>query len=143
MTTNPWTPFLGVDNGLDDLHGLLRVSGSNNSVIGNHFSQIVDAQSVRPAGATPVTIRLAAGTGNFVSTNHVVARDVHAASSDSCYAAQVVALLTTGASTALAVTTVLVDQESSGNTILDSGTDNEVVADRAANALRLTPVVSS
>ena len=28
----PWTPFLGVDNGLDDLYGLLCVSGSNNSV---------------------------------------------------------------------------------------------------------------
>jgi inulin fructotransferase (DFA-I-forming) len=51
------------------------------------------------------------------------------------------ALLTTEASTALSVTTVLVDSESSGNTILDSGSDAQVVADRAANALRLTPTV--
>jgi inulin fructotransferase (DFA-I-forming) len=80
----PWTPFLGVDNGLDDLYGLLCVSGSNNSVVGNHFSEVIDAQSVRPAGATPVIIRLLEGAGNFVSNNHVVALDVHATSSDSC-----------------------------------------------------------
>ena len=139
----PWTPFLGTDNGLDDLNGLLLVSGSNNSVIGNHFSQIIDSQSIRPAGATPVTIRLSAGTGNLVSNNHVVAMDVNATSSDSCYSAQVDALLTTEASAALSVTTVLVDPESSGNTILDSGSDAQVVADRAVNALRLTPSVGS
>ena len=139
----PWTLFLGIDNGLDDLHGLLCVSGSHNSVIGNHFSQIIDSESIRPASATPVTIRLTAGTGNFVSNNHVVARDVNATSSDSCYSAQVDALLTTEASAALTVTTVVVDPESSGNTILDSGSDAQVVADRAANALRLTPSVGS
>ena len=139
----PWTPFLGIDNGLDDLNGLLCVSGSNNSIIGNHFSQIIDSQSIRPTGATPVTIRMTAGTGNFVSANHVVAMDVHATSSDSCYSAQVDALLTTEASSALSVTTVLVDPESSGNTILDSGSDDQVVADRAANALRPTPTVGA
>ena len=46
----PWTPFLGVDNGLDDLFGLLRISGSNNSVIGNHFSEVIDSLSIRPSG---------------------------------------------------------------------------------------------
>ena len=44
----PWTPFLGVDNGLDDLNGLLCVSGSNNSVIGNHFSKY-DSDAQAPA----------------------------------------------------------------------------------------------
>ena len=139
----PWTPFLGIDNGLDDLSGLLRVSGSNNSVIGNHFSQIIDSQSIQPAGATPVTIRLTAGAGNFVSNNHVVAMDVPPKSDDSCFSAQVDALLTTEASAVLSVTTVLVDPESSGNTILDSGSDAHVVADRAANAFRPTPTVGS
>jgi inulin fructotransferase (DFA-I-forming) len=139
----PWTPFLGIDNGLDDLNGLLRVDGSNNSVIGNHFSQILDSQSISPAGATPVIIRLTAGTGNFVSNNHVVALDADPTSSDSCFAAQVDALLTTEASARLAVATVLIDPESSGNTILDSGSDAQVVADRATNALRLTPSVDS
>ena len=94
----PWTPFLGVDNGLDDLYGLVRVSGSGNSVIGNHFSEIVDSQTVRPAGAAPVIIRLVEGRDNFVSSNHVVAKDVRSTSSDDAYSAQVDALLSAGAS---------------------------------------------
>ena len=137
----PWTPFLGVDNGLDDLYGLLCVSGSNNSVVGNHFSEVIDAQGIRPAGATPVIIRLLEGAGNFVSNNHVVAMDVHSTSSDSCFSAQVDALLTTGVSDGLAVTAVLVDPGSARNTILDSGTDAQVIADRAVNAFRATPTV--
>ncbi|GAB3995122.1 hypothetical protein GCM10029992_11500 [Glycomyces albus] len=59
----PWSPFFGVDNGLDDDFGLLTLSGSDNSVIGNHFSATVDADRVRPAGAAPVIIRLQAGGG--------------------------------------------------------------------------------
>jgi inulin fructotransferase (DFA-I-forming) len=80
-----------------------------------------------------------AGTGNFVSNNHVVALDVHSTSSDSCFEAQVDALLTTEASEGLAVTAVMVDSASARNTILDSGTDGQVIADRAVNALRATP----
>lgn len=139
----PWTPFRGVDNGVDDGDGLLRVSGNNNSVIGNHFSEIIDAQSIRPAGATPVIIRLLEGVGNCVSTNHVVAMDIHPTSSDSCFSAQVEALLTTGASDGLAVTAVMVDAQSVRNTILDSGSDSQVIADRAVNAVRPTPTVGS
>jgi hypothetical protein len=139
----PWTPFLGIDNGLDDLYGLLCVSGSNNSVIGNHFSEVIDSESVRPAGATPVIIRLLAGVGNFVSNNHVVAMDVHSSSSDSCFEAQVDALLTTEASQVLAVTAVMVDPGSARNTILDSGSDDEVIADRGVNAFRATPAIGS
>jgi len=139
----PWTPFLGIDNGLDDLTGLLRVSDSQNSIIGNHFSQIIDSRSIRPVGATPVTIRLTAGSGNFVSNNHVVAMDVSHTSGDSCYEAQVDALVTTKTSAALAVATVLVDPESSGNTILDSGTDAQISADRSVNAIRPVPTVGS
>lgn len=137
----PWTPFLGVDNGLDDLTGLLSISGSNNSVVGNHFSEVIDSESIRPAGGTPVIIRLAAGTGNFVSNNHVVAMDVSAKSSDSCFAAQVDALLTTEATEGLAVTTVMVDAASARNTILDSGSDTQVVLDKAVNAFRATPTI--
>lgn len=139
----PWTPFLGVANGLDDLYGLLLVSGSNNSIIGNHFSEIIDSQSIRPTGATPVIIRLTAGGGNFVSSNHVVAMDVHAKSSGSAYSAQVDALLTTEASDSLVVTAVMIDSESTRNTILDSGSDAQVVADRAVNAFRATPAVGT
>lgn len=137
----PWTPFLEVDNGLDDLHGLLTINGNNNSVIGNHFSEVIDSESIRPEGATPAIIRLTEGTGNLVSNNHVVALDVHASSSDSCFSAQVDALLATGASEGLAVAAVVVDPASTRNTILDSGTDAQVIADRTANALRATPTI--
>ncbi|MFB8146555.1 right-handed parallel beta-helix repeat-containing protein [Microbacterium sp. NPDC056003] len=137
----PWTPFLGVDNGLDDLYGLLRISGSNNSVVGNHFSAIIDQGTIRPDGATPAIIRVESGAGNYIATNHIVARDVHATTSDSCYAAQVDALLSTGAAQDLAVTTVLVESAATGNTVLDSGREDQVVVDRAVNAFRPTPSV--
>jgi inulin fructotransferase (DFA-I-forming) len=137
----PWTPFLGIDNGLDDLYGLLSISGSNNSVIGNHFSEVVESRSIRPRGATPVIIRLVAGNDNYVANNHVVAMDVTAKSSDSCFEAQVDALLATEASQALDVTAVMVDAASVRNTILDSGRDDQVVVDTAMNAFRATPSV--
>jgi hypothetical protein len=139
----PWTPFLGVDNGLDDLAGLLLVDGSNNSVVGNHFSEVIDSESVRPVGETPVIIRLLAGGGNYVSGNHIVAMDVHAKSGDSAFSAQVDALLTTEAGDRLAVTAVMVDSDSARNTILDSGTDAQVVIDRTANAFRATPTIAA
>ena len=62
-------------------------------------------------------------------------------SSDSCFSAQVDALLTTEASDGLAVTAVMVDSESARNTILDSGSDAQVIADRAVNAFRATPTI--
>jgi inulin fructotransferase (DFA-I-forming) len=139
----PWTPFLGVDNGLDDLAGLLVIDGSNNSVIGNHFSEVVDSRSVRPAGASPVIIRMIRGSANYVATNHVVAKDVATASSDTAFEAQVDALLATGSSRALAVTAVMVDAASAQNTILDSGCDDEIILDPTVNVFRATPSVGS
>lgn len=139
----PWAPFFEVDNGLDDLYGLLRVSGSDNSIIGNHFSEVIDAHSIRPSGATPIVIRLTAGSGNYVSSNHIVGKEVRATSSGSAYEAQVDALLTTEVSGGLLVTAVFVDPESVRNTILDSGTDAQVIADRGVNAIRATPSVGS
>lgn len=137
----PWTPFLGTDNGLDDRSGLLSVSGSRNTVIGNHFSEVVESSSLRPRGATPVIIRLVEGSDNFVSSNHVVAIDVTATSSDSCFEAQVDALLATDVSQALDVTTVMVDAAAIRNTILDSGRADQVILDTALNAFRPTPSV--
>jgi hypothetical protein len=61
----PWTPFLNVHNHLDDLYGSLRINGSNNSVIANHFSEVVDSRKLRPSGATPVIIRVVAGWRQF------------------------------------------------------------------------------
>lgn len=136
----PWTPFLGIDNGLDDLYGLVRVDGSDNSIIGNHLSEVIDAASIRPAGARPVAIRIASGSGNYVATNHIVARDAHATSSGSAFEAQVNALLSTEASDTLVITAVAVDPASVRNTVLDSGTASEVLADRKVNAVRPTPM---
>lgn len=138
----PWTPFLGVDNGLDDLTGLLTIDGSDNSIIGNHFSEVIDSRSVRPAGAAPVIIRLTAGDGNYIATNHIVALDVAATSNDSAFEAQVDALLTTGSSRTLPVTAVWVDAESTRNTILDSGRDDQLTLDPTMNAVRATPSVA-
>ncbi|TWD98566.1 inulin fructotransferase (DFA-I-forming) [Neobacillus bataviensis] len=135
----PWTPFVGIDNGLDDLYGLLYISGNNNSVIANHFSEVINTQNIKPVGATPVIIRIVSGNGNYISNNHVVATEVHAKISDSCFSAQVDALLTTEASDPLTVTTVLVEKESLQNTILDSGSDAQVVMDKTVNAFRATP----
>jgi hypothetical protein len=135
----PWTPFLGIDNGLDDLYGLLYISGNNNSVIANHFSEGINTQNIKPVGATPVIIRIVSGNGNYISNNHVVATEVYAKISDSCFSAQVDALLTTEASEPLTVTTVLVEKESLQNTILDSGSDAQVVMDKIVNAFRATP----
>ncbi|QGQ44358.1 NosD domain-containing protein [Metabacillus sediminilitoris] len=135
----PWTPFLGIDNGLDDLYGLLYISGNNNSVIANHFSEVINTQNIKPVGTTPVIIRIVSGNGNYISNNHVVATEVHAKISDSCFSAQVDALLTTEASKPLTVTTVLVEKESLQNTILDSGSDAQVVMDKIVNAFRATP----
>jgi inulin fructotransferase (DFA-I-forming) len=135
----PWTPFVGIDNGLDDLYGLLYISGNNNSVIANHFSEVINTQNIKPVGATPVIIRIVSGNGNYISNNHIVATEVHAKISDSCFSAQVDALLTTEASEQLTVTTVLVEKESLQNTILDSGSDAQVVMDKTVNAFRATP----
>lgn len=139
----PWTPFAEVDNGLDDDFGLLRISGDDNSVIGNHFSEIVDPQRVRPAGAAPVIVRVASGSGNYIATNHVVAKSVDATANESCFEAQVDALLATESSEGLAVTTVVVDPGARANTVLDSGTVAQVVLDDAVNAFRPTPSVGS
>ncbi|WP_409291317.1 NosD domain-containing protein [Peribacillus sp. SCS-37] len=136
----PWTPFQGIDNGLDDVYGLLSINGHHNSVMANHFSEVINTGNIKPAGATPVIIRVVSGNGNYISNNHVVATEVHAKVSDSCFSAQVEALLTTEASEPVTVTTVLVEKESLQNSILDSGSDAQVVMDKAVNAFRATPM---
>ncbi len=136
----PWAPLQERNNGLDDLYGLLHINGNNNSVIGNHFSAIIDTKYITPSGATPVIIRIVSGNENYISNNHIVATEAHINSSDSCFSAQVGALLTTEASRPLTVTTVLVESRSLRNTILDSGSDLQVSMDKTVNAFRATPI---
>lgn len=135
----PWTPFIGVDNGKDDATGLVVVNGTGNTITGNHVSEVVDGVAVRPLGEKPIIFRIDSGRDNFVATNHVVSMDVGARSSDSCFEAQVDALLDTNSQTPLDVVAVYVADSSTGNTILDSGADDEIVADRRRNVVRPTP----
>ncbi len=138
----PWAPMLGYDNGLDDRYGLLRISGNHNSVLANHISETVRRQAIRPSGARPVIIHVVSGTGNYISNNHIVATaEEPKEASDSCYAAQVDALTATGRLAALDVTAVLVEKESAQNTVLDSGSEDQVILDRTCNAFRAVPAV--
>lgn len=142
----PWPPMQAYDNGRDDTYGLLYIDGSNNSIIANHISETVDVQYLKPQGIKPIVIRLVAGKGNYLANNHIVATTEASASQaqtleeDACFAAQVSALLTTDRLKTLDAVAVLVEKRSAQNTILDSGSDNQVLMDRAVNAFRATPV---
>lgn len=140
----PWPPMQGYDNGLDDRYGLLCISGSHNSIIGNHISETISTRYIRPSGTVPVIIHVVSGRGNYISNNHIVATTETAmeqgTQADSCFSAQVDALLAAGRLEALDVVTVLVEKESGLNTVLDTGSGTQVVMDRTANAFRATPV---
>lgn len=141
----PWPPMQMHDNGLDDLFGIIRINGNNNSVIANHFSEAIDEQYIKPQGAVPVIIRVVSGTGNYISNNSMVAfeegSEGEIAGDASCFSIQVDSFKTNKVTKPLNVTTVFVENESSQNTILDSGSDTQVVMDKTANAFRATPTV--
>lgn len=143
----PWAPMLAYDNGLDDLYGLLYISGNNNSIIANHISETIDTQYIKPSGATPVIIHVVSGKGNYIANNHIVATtevsEVQAAPNSACFSTQVEALLSIDKLEALNVTTVLIEREAVQNTILDSGSDVQVVMDKTVNAFRATPTLGA
>lgn len=139
----PWAPMLKNDNGLDDLYGLLHISGNHNSIIANHISETIHQRYIKPSGAKPVIIHIISGTDNYISSNHIVATaeaaDEPADASDSCFSAQVDALTSTDKLSLLDVTAVLVEKGSVHNTVLDSGSEEQVIMDRSINAFRPTP----
>lgn len=141
----PWPPMLAYDNGLDDLYGLLYISGNNNSIIANHISEAISSQNIKPSGAIPVIIHVVSGIGNYISNNHIVATtkttEAQGESADSCFSAQVSTLLATDNLKALDVVTVLIEREAVRNTVLDSGSDLQVVMDKTKNAFRATPTL--
>jgi inulin fructotransferase (DFA-I-forming) len=143
----PWAPMTRYDNGLDDQFGLLHLNGDNNSVMANHISESIDTRYLKPADEKPVIIRIVSGTGNYVANNHIVATTESAHASDApnsdCFATQVEAILATRNLAALAVIAVKIEPEASHNTVLDSGSDAEVLLDRSVNAFRGTPVPGS
>lgn len=140
----PWPPMQGLDNGLDDLYGLLKISGNDNSIISNHISETIGTQYLKPAGVKPVIIHVVSGKGNYISNNHIVATTETAKEQNdgdgSCFSAQVGALLTTDRLAELDVTAVLVEKESVQNIVLDSGSEAQVVMDKTVNAFRGTLV---
>ena len=140
----PWPPMQAYDNGLDDLYGVLYINGNDNSVIANHISVTMGTQYITPSGATPVIIHVVSGKGNYIFDNHIVATtevsETQAVTTDSCFSTQVGALLITDKLVALDVTAVLLERESIQNTILDSGSDVQVIMDKTVNAFRATPM---
>ena len=142
----PWFPMQAFHNGLDDLYGLLHLHGSNNSVIANHISEKIDPARITPSGAAPVIIHVVSGRGNYISNNHIIATaevpETKQSRAESCYSLQVDALLDANHDEPLKVVAVLVENEAKQNTVLDSGSDDDVVMDKAANAFRATPAVT-
>ena len=143
----PWAPMVAYDNGLDDQYGLLRIEGSNNSIVANHISETIDQNYIRPVSKRPVIIRMVTGRGNYIASNHIVATTETSRSSNApnsaCFATQVGALLSTENLQRLDVIVVQVEPGSAQNTILDCGSDRQVEIDRSANAFRATPAVGA
>ena len=90
-------------------------------------------------------IHIVSGHGNYISNNHIVAiakaSETSAAEVESCYSLQVGALLGVNRAESLDVITVLTENESTQNTVLDSGIDSQVVMDKNVNAFRATPTI--
>lgn len=137
----PWKPMQRHDNGLDDRYGLIYLEGSNNSIIGNHFSEILDRKWLMPEGVQPTIMHLVSGKQNYLATNYAVATEAHADSGDSAFAAQVGSLLKIAENAPIKINTVVVETESSQNIILDSGDETQVKLDVHVNAFRPTPSV--
>ena len=141
----PWKPMLDNDNGLDDSYGLLCINGNNNSIVANHISEMIQRRYIKPLDAMPVIIRIASGRGNYISNNHIVATcDIENElqdASDSCYSSQVDALTSLNNIREMSVVCVLVEQEATNNTILDSGNEKQVILDRTVNVFRPTPAL--
>ncbi|KAF5438452.1 right-handed parallel beta-helix repeat-containing protein [Pediococcus pentosaceus] len=137
----PWKPMQIHDNNLMDDFGLLSIEGNDNSVIGNHFSEIIDEEYLRPTGIKPIIIRIKKGNHNYISNNNFVAAEANAKTGDSAYAAQVNSLLLVEERKTLNIVTVLVDESSNSNTILDSGYESQVEMNKDRNSFRPLPTI--
>ena len=139
----PWPPMVGLDNGLDDAYGLLYIEGNLNSIIANHISESIAEQYLVPRGVKPVIIRIASGKGNYVANNHIVAttekENEKVMKEDSCFDAQVEALLNNKMLETLDVIVVQIDEEATQNVVLDSAYEDQVVINRKNNAFRAIP----
>ena len=138
----PWPPMVAYDNGREDDFGLIRISGNNNSVISNHISETIDRQYLKPCGVTPVIIYVEKGHGNYIANNHIVATTEGQKEEDreeSCFSAQVGALLTIDSLKDLEVTAVFISEQAVKNTVLDTCKEEEGKLDREKNVFRALP----
>ncbi|MCI1634637.1 right-handed parallel beta-helix repeat-containing protein [Bifidobacterium sp.] len=145
----PWLPMKLYNNGKDDDYGLIRIHGSNNSIIANHISEIIDTENIHPIGIQPVIIRISSGGSNYVATNHIVAMTEHAQTqsdatslpdnTDSCFSTQVEAVLSNRFAESIATINILIDSDSTHNIVLDSATENQAILDRKHNVFRAIP----
>lgn len=144
-TYEPWAPMQTIHSKNNDEYGVMRIDGSNNSIIANHFSEILNTQFINPEDSKPVIIRVLSGTANYVATNFTVAMkespSEQETDEDSCFATQVGAILSKNTTETIDVITVQVDTTSENNIILDSGTKKQIVLDTKHNALRPTPSI--
>lgn len=142
----PWPPMLEYDNGLEDDFGLIHIQGSSNSLIANHISETIEQQYLKPAGVKPIIIRLVSGRENYIANNHIVATTKtdkkESEENQSCFDAQVVALLSMDELVKLPIEAVHVDEASLDNIILDTCRENEAVMDFAENVFRGIPCLS-
>ena len=113
----------------------------------NHVSEIIDPEHLEPAGAVPVAIRVSDGSGNYIAANHVVAMTESAVigdeAADSCFGAQVDAMLANERAVPLDMTAVRIDPSSTGNMVLDTATDAQADLDRSVNAFRPIPTIGA
>jgi len=133
----PWGPMMAYDNGLSDDFGLLKIHGNHNSIIANHISETIAKRYLKPEGVRPVVIDIAAGCGNYVSSNHIVARLASdAGAEDSCFGVQVSALLSADSVEDMDIVAVRVAHEAENNVILDTGREDQCELDRKKNVFR-------
>lgn len=139
----PWPPMVAYDNGLEDDFGLIRISGSNNSVISNHISETIDRKYLKPEGVVPVIIYVEKGYGNYIANNHIVATTEAGGKEEqkeeSCFGAQVGALLTIDSLKELEVTGVCISDQSVCNIVLDTCRDEQAMLDKEKNTFRALP----
>jgi len=136
----PWPPMMAYDNGLNDDFGLLKIHGNHNSIIANHISETIAQRYLKPDGVVPVMIDIAGGCGNYVSSNHIVARCAGGAGAeDSCFGVQVSALLNADSAEELKIVAVRVADEAVSNVILDTGREDQCELDQKKNVFRALP----
>lgn len=150
----PWAPMQGYDNGIFDDYGVIHIEGNANSVMSNHISNSIEKQYLRFAAGTetkPVIMRIAAGHGNYLAHNHIVATDPAVESSDSskevadasaCFNTQVEAILSINRLKPFdAIIELQVDKDSKANTCLYTAHANKVKLNADENAFVALPTL--